>query len=378
MRGGRSAIVCAGLVIAGCGGSGSTGGGNPIPIDDLGSQYVAAGCDYLVRCNSISDAALCSSLFTPLYQMTSFNSFGASAAAVKAGKATYDGAAARKCVEAIRNQSCTGSNSAVDVACEKVFTGTLADGSRCITDAECLASSFCAKPAATAGAASCDGTCVPGGTLCDNDSQCSGGQLCDTTTMSTATSNGTCVTPIQPGATGAPCGTNNACRDGLWCSRAATPATCMPLGQAGASCDGNLLAGCAAGLICVPSDDGATSSCLTDARKGEPCQALYQCGGFFSTLVCDETAHACVDAPAAGPCAGTGLGLHVCDFRTSYCDLSQPTPTCMPFKASGASCDPTGASGSECGTSSGTLCQTTAAGGTSGTCVTTPPAACTP
>ena len=371
----RWGVVVLGLLAARCGSS-NGGSGSAIPIDDLGSQYVAAGCDYLVRCDSISDTALCTSLFTPLFQETSFNSLGASIAAVKAGKSTYDGVAARRCVDDLRNASCT-SSSPYDPACEKTFTGTLTDGSRCIADGECSSASFCAKPAATTGAASCDGTCVPGGTLCNDDSDCAGGQVCDTT-MSTATSGGTCVTPVPAGATGAPCGTNHSCQGGLSCSTSATPPTCTPLGQAGAPCDGAAASGCAAGLICVPSDDAATYSCLTDARKGEACQALYQCGGFFSTLVCDETAHACVDAPATGPCAGTGLGLHVCDFRTSYCDLSQSTPTCMPFKPSGASCDPTGAAGSECGTSSDTLCQATVAGGTTGTCVTTPPTACTP
>ena len=80
MRIRRCEVVVVGLLVAGCGSSTNTGGGNPIPIDDLGSQYVAAGCDYLVRCNSISDTALCIWLFTPLFQMTSFNSFAMASA----------------------------------------------------------------------------------------------------------------------------------------------------------------------------------------------------------------------------------------------------------------------------------------------------------
>ena len=173
------------------------------------------------------------------------------------------------------------------------------------------------------------------------------------------------------GVAGGPCGTNNSCEPGLWCSTVSAPFTCMPLAQAGGPCEP--VNGCAAGLICVPGDNGTPSTCMTDARKGEACQAIYQCGGFFSTLVCDETAHKCVDAPKSGPCAGLG----VCDFTTSYCDGTQATPTCTPIKALGAACNTTGA-GAECGTLSNMKCQATVSGGTTGTCVSTIAVVCTP
>lgn len=356
--------------LAACGGGSGGGAGNPVPLDGLVAQTTAVACARNTRCHFVSDTALCMAVYGPgIYERQLFGDFGAAVATAKAGKAHYDGAAARACLDAIQNGACT--DTTTPATCDQVFTGTVPDGGRCINDVACVPGSFCARP--TSDTAPCDGICTAGGTMCNRNSGCSGGKVCDTT-MGTAMSSGSCVTPVAAGAAREACGTNNSCASGLFCS---SSGVCTAPAHAGEPCLGvrNGFA-CAEGLVCLRSADGTSSTCAAVAAKGEACTSSAQCGGSLTSLGCDPTSHLCVDLPSSGPCLGNGI--FSCDPLTSFCDTTMATPTCEPFAASGASCSTSNLG--QCGTllvSPGPSCASSATG--TGTCMPAPgPATCTP
>jgi hypothetical protein len=354
--------------MSGCGSSGGNGGG--MALDDFINQYLAAQCALFVRCHTFSDQAFCLSALGP----NSLRRGASISAVVNVGKASYDGVAAGACLTALSDTACADLMSpfSAQVVCPQAFTGTVTDGSPCITDQECLAGSFCALTTGV-GAAACDRTCVRGGTLCSNDAQCTNGQVCDTT-MPTSTSNGTCVTPTAAGAATQPCGTKYRCQPGLYCSLSGQPPTCVVPAQSGEACVGLNNLSCADGLICVPTNDGTTAAtCMAPAARGQACQFLDQCGGLFSSIVCVQ--NVCVDDPTSGqPCAGTDI--EGCNLTSSYCQTSQASGslTCTPFSAAGGACNPIG--GHECGIFSGAVCQFDAPPSLTGICV--DPTVCPP
>jgi hypothetical protein len=349
--------------------SSGSGGGNGMPIDDLVTEAAAADCATAVRCHFVSDAALCMAVYGPLLARQLFNDFGAAVASAKAGKAHYDGAAARACLDATKNKDCAATST--PAVCDQVFTGTVPNGARCINDVVCVPGSFCARP--TSDTAPCDGTCTPADTLCNKDSQCTGGRVCDWS-MSTVTSMGTCANPVAPGAAEQSCGTNNGCAPGLYCS---STSVCTAPAHAGEPCNGARNGfPCADALLCVRSADGTSSTCMAAAAKGEACATTGQCGGPLTSLGCDPTSHVCVDLPSSGACLGTGI--FSCNPLTAFCDQAMATPSCQPFASKGASCSTNNIG--QCGTvlvSPGPSCESPATG--TGTCTAPPgPAACVP
>jgi hypothetical protein len=356
------------LLVPACDSSADHG---PVPIDDVLDQVMAADCALLVRCHVFSDASLCSLYFGP--SQTGINGLDAAVNAAKAGKIQYDPVAARGCLDALYAVSCGDFDraaAAAPEACRKTFTGgALPDGARCIADAECVAGSWCAPT--SLGGNGCDGTCTPGGTLCNDDTQCSGGQVCDTE-QGTAFSRGMCGPPVPPGALNQPCGTNRRCQDGLFCSDAGR--ICVAPLAAGQPCSlMGITGGCADGLVCVFADDDRSASCMRPADKGGSCQVRGQCGGLLSTITCDPTTHVCVDLPSSGPCVGTRLS---CNPLSSYCDVSGGTPTCKPYLAVGAPCTVTSAA---CGLPGVATCVPSDATPLGGTCTAAiAPLSCTP
>jgi hypothetical protein len=335
-----------------------------------------------VRCHTISDTALCEeayaagrvgvAIFTPgwlpgfnpgpVFARADFNSVSAIVAAARAGKAQFDAAAAKACLDAVRGLACTDVPHApallADV-CLPVFTGTVADGDRCISDLECAnRSSLCT---ASMAAASCDGICTPGGPLCNTDRQCPSGQACDWT-MSGDTSYGTCVTAVAPGGANQPCGTGLSCQSDLTCVNG----TCMSRPTEGQGC--NVAYGpfqeCATGLVCVQNADN-TLTCMQPAMKGQSCQGKNQCGGIISSLTCDETRHTCVDWTAGGACSAG------CPY-TAYCD--QASATCKPDKPIGSACRKNDGT---CG-SFGADCLSADPSAVAGVCTPLLPPTCTP
>jgi hypothetical protein len=91
--------------------------------------------------------------------------------------------------------------------------------------------------------------------------------------------------------------------------------------------------------------------CRKIAGKGQPCQAVNQCGGIiWSAIKCDMSSNICVDNTSDGPCFTADTDFRAangCDPFTSYCDDSTSTLTCKPYTA--ALGDPCTVNRAECG-----------------------------
>jgi hypothetical protein len=351
----------AALVLAACG---SDGNKETVAIDDLFGQVESAECAVGVRCHLFSDEPFCKTWFEQVASTGGISPFAANVAAVKAGRSRYDDAAAAACVKAISQSPCGGLTTGLEGAgsiCQKLFVGTIADGQSCAVDAECLAGSFCAV-LTDSNATACAGTCTRGGTLCNDDSQCTGGKLCDRIAPN-STAHGTCVTPIPPGAVNQPCGTLDRCQAGLMCSLDASGApVCKAYAKAGEACQP---LGCVDGLLCASTIDRTSGTCVTPAAKGDPCELPGQCGGELTSIFCDLTQHRCVDALTSGPCSAGRAAVSECNFLTSFCDSSAANPVCTPIVAIGAPCH---AGSIECGFT-GATCMASAPGASTGTCM---------
>jgi len=343
---------------------------SPVALAAFSSAYVAAYCAFEVRCGQMSDVTFCEAFAAAGGSEAVFNSLSATLAATNAGKVAYDPDAAGNCLATITSLDCNtvfNSPNPRDVAaCSGVFTGRLASMESCITDDECPSGGVCVNSSASQ--TGCAGTCgtVAQGT-CDSSAQCSGGKVCDSQLRA-------CVTPVPAGGQGNACGTNFACQSGLFCDQTQVPPSCESLPQSGAACDPTVNL-CAAGLLCVASNDLSSGTCMTAAALGQPCQSLFQCGGTLGSNICDPASGTCVARASTGPCIGGSI--YGCDLLTSYCDLSNPlTPTCAAIVSAGAACNPqiTG----QCGLFGGNACVATESG-MSGVCETSGGAAnCTP
>ena len=157
--GGNIGVVLAAFVVAGCGGG---GGGAPIPIDQLDAQLFAVFCHKMFICcdateiaaidPTIVDEVTCEASLSAIHSMSP----GDGKALVDAGLATYDGARARACLDAVSALPCStwgGPFGNVPIPqCDGVYTGTLPAGSACATSGECT-SDYCGN--APAGGPAC-------------------------------------------------------------------------------------------------------------------------------------------------------------------------------------------------------------------------------
>jgi hypothetical protein len=359
-----------GLAIAILAGTLAACGSIGVPIDDFVAEYIAAECAMWTRCHVASDQAFC---VAAMRAFRNPDKLAREVAAVKAGKAVYDGNRARGCVDSFAKISCdelwSNSTGGIGSACQGTFSGgATADGDSCLDNVECLPGSYCAFTTSD----SCTGVCTSGWTGCQEDSQCAKGKVCDAFWPN----DGECVDPAPPGATvGSSCGTYQSCQPGLYCS---LWNGCQPQGKEGDYCD--WVTGCAAGLTCTPTNDPSTvvAVCRRIAAKGEPCEAVNQCGGIlWSTIKCDMTSHVCVDNTSEGPCLTGDTDFRAangCDPFTSYCDDSTSTLTCKPYTA--AIGDPCTVNRAECGVSAWCQQDLTDSTGTKGFCAAYP--VCTP
>jgi hypothetical protein len=224
-----------------------------------------------------------------------------------------------------------------------VFSGSVADGGACIDDVECATGSMCV----IASTQTCKGTCVPASNgACRTNDDCTNQQFCAAVPWSGSGlwGSGVCETVVPPGmAVNDPCGTPVRCAPGLTCVGPTAPAHCVATATAtvgaGATCGTtNASPHCGPGLLCVPSDDGSTATCMAPAKLGDPCTALFQCGAQYelSDIICDEArTHTCVHRTSTGPCQ-IGGRQDTCDPATSYCDAA--SRTCKPRLSQGAAC----------------------------------------
>jgi hypothetical protein len=307
------------------------------------TDLTAAYCSWATRCGKFRDSATCSALMSPQFGVVNFNQAPAAITSVSNETARFNPAQASSCLMALSNLDCDIDlldPSATPESCSIVFSGSVSSGGACINDVECAQGAMCIVTSTMA----CAGVCTPVSSgNCRTDDDCLGQRYCASVLMqgSGLDGSGVCEDVVPPGTSaGDPCGNPVQCASGLSCAGGPAPARCVLAAKAGERCGGFGGPSCNAGLACVPSDDGATSTCMVPASLGEPCTSLFQCGAQFelSDIICDERdTQTCVYRPRTGSCVVSN-GLNTCDPVTGYCDGSTNGGTCNPWLEQGAEC----------------------------------------
>lgn len=330
-------------------GSSESRGSKPTSTATWLTDLITAICTWAVRCGEFPDGPTCRISVGPAISLDDFNTASAALTAVSDGNAAFDATAATACLEALSNVDCSEKSwtlSGVPASCAAAFSGSVPDGAACIDDVECSPGSMCIIDSTT----TCQGTCTPAsGGPCRTSADCPSGQACATVPGSGAGpgfwGSGTCFPVKPPGVnSGDPCGAPVECAPGLYCGAAGL---CAADVGAGTRCGGFDGPRCASGLACAPSDDGTTNTCMPEAKLGDPCTSLFQCGAQYavSDLICDVAGtHTCVRRPSTGPCVLV-RGIDTCDPATSYCDVpfgstTSGTGTCKAWVSLGAQCSP--------------------------------------
>ena len=128
----------------GSGGSGGAGGSNSIPLDQICTQLFNAYCSIFARCGALANPSMC-----PL--VPEADCALEQRVAVDAGRILYNGQQAAACLNTINSVACTSDFVLGGPACEMVFVGLVANGSRCGSDQECVPGSHCKVTAGTCG-----------------------------------------------------------------------------------------------------------------------------------------------------------------------------------------------------------------------------------
>jgi hypothetical protein len=225
------------------------------------------------------------------------------------------------CTSAIESSGCNADQAQV---C-KFGPGTLADGSKCVSSAQCMSDTCSAgQPVGDGGVGVvlC-GTCVAG--------QPCGSAVCPVNTICTMNgASGSCQ-PITFGDAGAACDyVVSLCKPGLVCNQASN--ACAAPGAAGSPC--RTASDCEGSLVCPISTSGAPSSCQQPGGAGSACQSDSDCG---KGLGCDYIAHQCgtVTWASAGQPCGPAVRCLV-----GYCPLNgtATSGTCQKVIADGQPC----------------------------------------
>jgi hypothetical protein len=236
-------------------------GPGPISLEAALGELGGARCEYLVRCGFAVDQPTCLDyqLDPGLLQLV---------ADVGWGRVGYDSAAARTCVEQLRALSCDvleADIDALEATCKAVFGAKVPESGECFLSAECLGDLECDF-------SGCDQTCCPG----------------------------VCMPPVPRAPIGADCSTTQ-CVKGAYCEQTDTAQTCAAQVDNGAPCSSQ--DACKDGARC---DQDSSGDCYILSREGETCNPTLSSGGCLSpTNWCDPAQSKCVRLPGAGqPCAG--------------------------------------------------------------------------
>jgi hypothetical protein len=233
-------------LLAGCGGG---SGGAPVPASEFPARFAAGWCGLMQRCCQASGGTSAGACEADLMAQTTSTATQATAAG-----ATWDAAAAGRCLEGIRAADCAGANVATLVAlldsCDDTWIGVVPAGGACTTHASCAEPQV--SGGATAGASCVNAMCVPivrqpVGATCDSTMR-----LCNP--LEGACGGGVCVALPGPGQ---PC--DGDCKVGARCRNN----VCEALLAMGATC--------AADADCLSDRCSAGKCASTLASEAEYC-----------------------------------------------------------------------------------------------------------
>jgi hypothetical protein len=318
-----SGFVTALTLLAACGGGASSdpGGGTP---GGTGPDTVALFCDQLYTSFAERYAACYKA---PLAYATHFidkaKLCAPPVAAVAAGKAVYDQAAAGRCLDAYATASCTQLRAVreetIDLPdCRAAVVGTVRSAYACKSDAECV-SGIC--PASAAWDCNATYNCTTGIAAgqgqCWSDRDCAAGTYCYTGTVLPYQ---TCQPASSRPGDGESC-SGVQCQPGFYCT-AVSGGTCNRQIDAGA-CPGGSNAmvpgyGCFAGVT------------RALANLGAPCASSFECGpGAYCAWSVSAGANVCTQLPVVGQPCVQSRGAWECLGGT--CNGAVPTPSCVEY-----------------------------------------------
>jgi hypothetical protein len=280
------------------------------------------------------------------------------AKAIAAGRSRFDAAQGQACIDGLHTRGCERTLPAVDQACERAVTGTVASGGSCNWLYECSAGRCDPQGPgacpATCGAVSSEGApcsaapcdlraglrCIDNvcsklhaaDQKCSSTSDCAIGLFCDNF-------NSKCAVRSFEQAS---CAASEECAPGLFCDVSPQGGLCrrkIPQGQSCTATSAEAIRGaCVEGSVCKGFSFSKASvtpgTCAAAGELSASCVANAQVTGCTDGLVC--SGGACADKPVNGPCTQPGD----CKNGVAYCDGSQ----CHLLKAEGAAC----AASSEC------------------------------
>lgn len=242
-------------------------GAGPIPIDSFASELEKAQCDFNVRCGYMPDANACSATSGTSQDLLQL------VADVVFGQVSFDAAAARNCVEAIRTRTCSTLASvqkSVESACDPVFKGATAEGGGCLVDDECTPGNTCDLEMCMGSSACCLGKCVkePAAVALGGDcsmNPCEESAYCKVTDDGMGNVTSVCE---KRAANGQPCASIGGCEPGLRCN-VSGDGNCYKLSDEGGQCNPNLQEGGCLRVdnYCSPTD----KKCVKLPGAGQPC-----------------------------------------------------------------------------------------------------------
>jgi hypothetical protein len=299
-------------------------GGSPGAVGDvvtLSARLLDTLCSARTACGDYPDKATC--------QASVRIDLGQIQADVSAGKVIYDPTQADACINAIATSvgSCRVSEglSIAAAPCNRMFTGTVAQGGACFMALECV--SGACDLTRCVGPACCAGTCLPAepqvqlGGSCNGSGQCVAGTFCDvnrpTPTCAAVKAEGSpCAGSFSECAAGTECrpvdaqGTSLACQklpdEGQACTPTLgdcdlltdfcdqTTATCKPRLGLGSPCSTAPVDDCVGYATC----DGLSGKCVALGRVGDDC-SLALGPGCLPSLECSGSGTC--ELPPAGP-----------------------------------------------------------------------------
>lgn len=237
-------------------------------------------------------------------------------ATVRLGKARFDGAAARRCLDRLR-ATCDVAHP-LAAMCGEVFVGAVATGGVCQRHEDCAGGGWCDRGQA-AGMATCPGRCAARkaiGTACVTDEECAlgpDGQRAECFPDATGTARCIRVRTGPVAAEGMPCGhlvTSNGgldvpCATGLACVTAAgsLAGTCRPPQPVGAMCSETTA--CAPGSACAGTTTMRCTAIQVRRAAGERC-------GAATFEVCDGAARLTCRSGACAAVTGDGAMGSMC------------------------------------------------------------------
>jgi hypothetical protein len=307
-----ASLSFAGLWLAACGGSTSSGGTNaPVAASDFASGYAHAVCDNVAGCCQKAglgyDANACMTSVQGIIQGLLVNP-------ANAAGATYDPNAAGDCLAQVRAavETCstsTSSKNALDSACQRVYAGKSQPGGTCTSSVDCAPTTDGTVTCEIWSSSGSDGG-SQSGSQCQVRKTPKGGEPCGGTTSGGAppTVVGACefgesdtftcdyqTHTCQPrGAIGATCESTDNCVTTAYC----TNGSCAARVGVGGACDG-FSDSCDATSRC----DQSTKQCVAKLADGTACTLSSDCAGgscssgkcrssdYADPTVCGGTAH---------------------------------------------------------------------------------------